>query len=42
MYVDVPEGVVEDANAPFAVHVFDTVGAPATDCDSNSLTASYE
>jgi len=30
-YVSVPVGVVEGANAPFAVHVFVTVGVPATD-----------
>ncbi|MEC5167904.1 hypothetical protein [Glaciihabitans sp. GrIS 2.15] len=41
MNVFVPVGVAEVANAPFGVHVFVTVGTPATAWDSNSPAASY-
>jgi len=34
--VFVPVEVVELANAPLGVHLFVTVGTPATDWDSNS------
>ena len=39
--VFVPFEVVELANAPLGVHLFVTVGTPATDWDSNSSAASY-